>query len=294
MYNQITSNKRRSVALMIIITLFVVAVAYAIQYVYGYGYGFLIFALGFSLISNLIAYFSGDKIALSVNRAKEISKEDNPYVYRIVENLCITAGLPAPRVYIIEDSAMNAFATGRGPKHASIALTTGLIQNLENEELEGVIAHELSHIQNYDVRLMTLVAALIGTLMIMIDFAWRLSFGRRSGKSHPAFALIGLALIILSPLIGKLIQFSISRRREYLADASGALLTRYPQGLANALRKISLQSQPMSHANHSTAHLFISNPFGQEFRKGINKFFSTHPPIEDRIQKLLEAGNVKV
>ena len=296
-YTEIDSNKRRSVVLMVIATLLVLAVAYGIMYVYGYGPEILVFALGFAVISNLISFFKGDKIALALNGAKEIQKDDNPYLWRMVENLTITAGMPMPRVYIINDSAMNAFATGRNPEKASVAFTTGIIDALENEELEGVVAHELSHIQNYDIRVMTLVATLIGVLMIIIDMAWRISFfggSRRDNKGGSGImVIIGIVLIILAPLIGQLIQMAVSRKREYLADASGSLLTRYPEGLASALEKISVRNQPMKKANHATAHFFIANPFGAEAKKNINKFFSTHPPIEDRVAKLRNMGNVK-
>lgn len=288
-YSEISANKRRSFFLMLIATALVGVVAFGIQYVYGYGPELVVIAVGFALISNLIAYYTGDKMALSLNGAREIQKEDNPYLWNMVENLCISQGMPMPRVYIINDSAMNAFATGRDPKHASVAFTTGIIEALENEELEGVVAHELSHIQNYDIRLMTITAAVIGVLMILIDMAWRLSFfggDRRESKGGGVMALVGLALIILSPLIGQMIKLAVSRKREFLADASGALMTRYPEGLASALEKISSQSKPLDKANHGTAHLFISNPFGKEARKNINKFFATHPPAEDRIARL--------
>ncbi len=294
-YSEISANKRRSLFLMLIATALVAAVAFGIQYVYGYGSELVVIAVLFAVGSNLLAYYNGDKLALRMNGAREIQKNDNPYLWNMVENLCISQGMQMPRVYIIEDPGMNAFATGRDPQHASVAFTTGIIQALENEELEGVVAHELSHIRNYDIRLMTIVAAVIGVLMVLIDMAWRLSFfgGDRDSKGgHPALAIIGLVLIILSPLIGQLIQFAVSRRREYLADASAALMTRYPEGLANALAKIS-HSQPLRKANHGTAHLFIANPFGAQARKNINKFFSTHPPVEERITRLQQMGNLK-
>lgn len=294
-YSEISANKRRSFFLMLIATALVGVVAFGIQYVYGYGPELVVIAVGFALVSNLIAYYTGDKMALSLNGAREIQKEDNPYLWNMVENLCISQGMPMPRVYIINDPAMNAFATGRDPKHASVAFTTGIIEALENEELEGVVAHELSHIQNYDIRLMTITAAVIGVLMILIDMAWRLSFfggDRRESKGGGVMALVGLALIILSPLIGQMIKLAVSRKREFLADASAVLMTRYPEGLARALEKIS-HSAPLHKANHGTAHLFISNPFGREARKNINQFFSTHPPVEQRIARLYDMGNVK-
>jgi len=234
------------------------------------------------------SYYAGDKMALSVSGAKgPIKKEDNPHVYRMVENLAITAGLPMPRVYIIADSAPNAFATGRDPQHASIVVTTGIVERLENEELEGVIAHELSHVKNFDIRLMTAVVVLVGIISIIAQWFFRFRlFGSndREGRgAGPIIALFGMIMIIVSPIIAQLIQLAISRKREFLADASGALLTRYPEGLARALEKISAYTAPMKSANSGTAHLFISNPFG---RKNIFNLFSTHPPIEERVKAL--------
>ncbi len=290
MYSQISTNKRKSVFLMVLVTMLVVVLAYTIQYVYGFGNEMVVFALGFSIISNLAAYYAGDKIALAMNGAREVAKEDNPYVYRMVENLCITAGMPVPKVYVIDDSAINAFATGRDPQHAVIAVTTGAIEALENEELEGVLAHELSHVQNYDIRFMTIVVVLIGTLSILADFALRMSWGSRDDnreKGNGILAIIGLVFIILAPIVGELIKLAVSRKREYLADASGALLTRYPEGLARALEKIAMQNQgPMANANHATAHLFLSNPFGESAAGFFARIFSTHPPVEDRIAEL--------
>jgi heat shock protein HtpX len=240
----------------------------------------------------LFGYYQGDKVALSTTGAHEIQKQDNPYVYRMVENLCITAGTACPRVYIINDPAMNAFATGRDPQHASIALTTGIIEKLTNEELEGVIAHELSHIKNYDIRLMTLVIVLVGTISIVANMFFR-GFGRRSSDDNKSgggiLAIIGLVLIILSPIIANLIKLAVSRRREYLADASGALLTRYPEGLAKALEKIATENQPLQRASDATAHLFIASPFAEK-KHSLKNLFSTHPPIADRIAKLRNMG----
>jgi len=239
-----------------------------------------------SLIS-LFSFYSGDKVALWQAGAKEIQKSDNPYVWRMVENLSITAGLPMPKIYIINDQAMNAFATGRDPQHASVALTTGIINGLENEELEGVIAHELSHIKNYDIRLMMIVIICIGIITLLADWLLRsfLFRGRGDNENKGGGILIILAIIlgILSPLFARLIQMAVSRKREYLADASGVLLTRYPEGLARALEKISYQNQPLRRANKATAHLYISSPFRGKKAVGL---FSTHPPIEDRVKAL--------
>lgn len=293
MYNQIALNKRRTVILIAVFVAIILAIGYVISVISnGDPYSYLFFALVFSLFAALAGYYSGDKMALWSAGAIPIQKEQNPYVYRMVENLCITAGLPLPKIYLIPDPAPNAFATGRDPKHASIALTTGLIEQLENEELEGVIAHELSHIQNYDIRLMTIVVALVGTIVILSDWFLRMSFfgghkNDRRGNIGGIVAILGLVLIILSPIIAQLIQLAISRRREFLADASGALLTRYPAGLASALRKISQYKKPVINASNATAHLYIANPFGGAGKR-LAAMFSTHPPIEDRIKALGE------
>jgi len=296
MYNQIDSNKRKTLLLIAIFIAFIVTIGYFVGVYLGYGYGYLIGALVFSLFMSLSGYYKGDKIALASTGAKAVTKKDNPYVYRMVENLCITAGMPVPKVHIIDSPAMNAFATGRDPEHASIALTTGIISALENEELEGVIAHELSHIKNYDIRLMTIVVVLVGTIALLSNWFFRARlFGigggnRRSsgssggGKFGAIIMIIGLILLILSPIIAEIIKLAISRKREFLADASGSLLTRYPEGLASALEKISKSNTPLPNASTATAHLFISNPFKK--KGGMSKLFSTHPPIKERIGKL--------
>lgn len=289
MYNQIDSNKRRTWWLIFVFIVFVLVVGWLIGEWQGSGYGGLILAFILALIMTLFSYFQGDKVALITTGAKPIAKIDNPYVYRLVENLCITSGLPIPKIYLINDPAPNAFATGRDPKHASLALTTGIISQLANEELEGVIAHELSHIKNYDIRLMTIVIVLVGTIAIMTNWFYRGRFlgrGRRdSGQAGAIIMLFGLLALIFAPLIANLIKLAISRKREFLADASGVLLTRYPDGLANALEKITRYPDPLLRASPATAHLFISSPFGAA-KKGINNLFSTHPPIEERIKKL--------
>ena len=244
MYSQIDSNKRSSMILIAVFFMVLLAVGYAYDYVYGgqgeIPYIGMIIAVVFSLFMTLISFYQGDKIALATSGAKQIEKQDNPYVYRMVENLCITAGLANPKVYIINDPAINAFATGRKPEKASIAITTGAIEKLENEELEGVIAHELSHVKNYDIRFMMLVAIMVGAVAILADIFVRMSFwGRGRSKSsdrngNPILVIVGIVFIVISPIIAQLIKFAISRRREFLADASGALLTRYPEGLARA------------------------------------------------------------
>jgi len=282
--------------LIAVFVIFVIFLGWLFGQFTGDSYGSLFLALVISLIMALMSYYSGDKVALwTAGGRGPIKKEDNPYVYRMVENLCITAGLPMPKIYLIPDSAPNAFATGRDPKHASIALTAGIVEQLENEELEGVIAHELSHIKNYDIRLMMIVIVLVGVVALLSNWLLRFRFfgGRRDdreggGQIGAILLLAGIVLAILSPLIAQLIQLAVSRKREFLADADGALLTRYPEGLAKALEKISAYKQPMIHANDATAHLYISNPFGEKTQKFFHKLFSTHPPIEERIKTLRE------
>lgn len=289
MYSQIDANKRRTWLLIFIFILVISSLGYFIGYFMGYGYSTLVLAVIISILMSLFGYFSGDKVALSISGAKKMEPTKNPYVYRIVENLCITAGLPVPRIYLINDPAINAFATGRDPQHSAVAITTGAIEKLENEELEGVIAHELSHIQNYDIRLMTIVIVLVGIIALLSDWFLRLTIfgGGNSDKKNgnAILMIIGLALIILSPLIAQLIKLAISRKREYLADASGSLLTRYPEGLARALEKIKNDNRPLQRASGATAHLYIANPLINS-KKFLAKAFSTHPPIEDRIKKL--------
>lgn len=293
-YDVIRSNKRKSIFLIAIFAVLILLIGWAVSVYEGpeSAYGIIFVAALFSIISALIGYYGGAGIALAANSVQEIKKEDNPYLYRMVENLCIATGLPTPRVYIIPDPSINAFATGRDPQHAHIAVTAGALEKLENEELEGVLAHELSHIQNYDIRFLTLVVVLVGTIVLLSDvfFRFRIFGGRRgggrSGGIDLVFAAIALALLILSPIIAQLIKLAISRKREYLADASGALVTRYPQGLANALRKIQNDGLKMQHVSNATAHLFLSNPFGAAKTGGMARLFSTHPPIEERIAAL--------
>ncbi|MBU0612087.1 M48 family metalloprotease [Patescibacteria group bacterium] len=248
-------------------------------------YFFVIFSIGM----NIMSYWYSDKIALALNRAKQIKREESRDLWNIVENLSITAGLPMPKLYIINDPSPNAFATGRDKKHAVVAVTTGLLQILDKNELEGVIAHELSHIGNRDILLSTVVVVLVGFISIIADMFLRSTFfgigrSRDNDRAGGIMMLVGIVLSILAPIFATLIQLAISRRREFLADASGALLTRYPEGLANALIKISKHSHPMTRANTATAHLFISNPFGA---KKISGLFSTHPPVGARVNALL-------
>jgi heat shock protein HtpX len=288
MYSHIASNRRKSFLLVAVFIGILAAAGYIFGYLNGSGYGGLVFALIVSLGMTAISWFWGDKIVLLSTGAKRIETRDqNPYLWNMVENLSITAGVPMPALYLVEDASPNAFATGRDPARASVAVTTGIIQLLENEELEGVLAHELSHVKNYDMRFMMLVAVLVGALTILGDSFFRFGFlGRRGNRDSGGgiLAIVGIAFLILSPIIGEIIKLAVSRSREYLADASGALLTRYPEGLARALEKISTNSQPMQRASHATAHLWIANPYGS--RQRFASLFSTHPPVEDRINRL--------
>lgn len=293
-YTQIARNKRRTVILLVVVALVFVGFGWALMNTSDLGPGivpvFGVAALGMSLIS----YYTGDRVALWTAGAQLVTGETQPYVVRMVENMAITAGIPAPKVYLINDSVPNAFATGRDPQHASLAVTTGLVQLLENEELEGVIAHEISHIKNYDVRLMSVVVVAVGAIALMADFFWRARWlggaRRQNNNLGLIFLVFGLVLVIVTPIVAQLIKFAISRKREYLADASGALLTRFPEGLARALEKISSVAQPVARASEATAHLYIVNPFGAR-RSKIKGVFSTHPPIEDRIKLLRQMAS---
>lgn len=293
-YSQINSNKLKT---WIIISLFIVFVT-TLMYVYGnasgYGLSFVGIALIISGLMSFASYYYSDKIVLGMSKAKQIKKNDFPEFFRIVENLCIGAGIPMPKVYVIDDSAPNAFATGRDPQHAVVCATTGILQKLNKTELEGVIAHELSHIKNFDIRLMAVVVVLVGLVALLADFFMRsLWFGgnrrddRGGSNTQGIFLIIGIVLAILSPIIATLIQLAVSRKREFLADASGALLTRYPEGLASALEKIGKDKEPLEVANNATAHLYIANPFkGKISGNWFANLFNTHPPIEERIKIL--------
>jgi len=250
-------------------------------------------ALIVSGVSGLISYYNSDKIVLGISGAKEIKYEDAPEVHNLVDNIAIASGLPKPKVYIINDSSMNAFATGRDPKHGVLCLTTGIIQRLEKRELEGVIAHEMSHIGNFDTRLMSIVSILVGGISLIADWFTRGAFfrgGRRSKDDNSMGSgiifLLGIIFLIVSPLIATLIKLAISRKREFLADSTAAMITRYPKGLANALMKISQDTEVLEAANSATAHLFISDPVRRNFGNKISSFFDTHPPITERIRRL--------
>jgi heat shock protein HtpX len=293
-YSQISSNKIKTWVTVLLFVVFITTVVFVYGKAIGdHGLGFAGIALIISGIMGFSSYYYSDKMILGMSKAKQIQKKDHPQLFRTVENLCIGAGIPMPRIYIINDSAINAFATGRDPKHAVVCVTTGILDRLNKSELEGVIAHELSHIRNFDIRLMSIVVILVGLVALLADFFMRsLWFGggrrdRGGGNGQAIFLIIGIVLAILSPIIATLIQLAVSRKREFLADASGALLTRYPEGLASALEKISHDKEPLEAANNATAHLYISNPFKGKIKGNwFSKLFNTHPPIAERVKIL--------
>jgi len=296
MYQHINQNKRDTVVIVILFMAVISAIGWFIgQYFYeGSGATFLGGAFLFSGISGLVSYYNSDKIVLGISGAKEIKYEEGPDIHKLVENMSIASGIPKPRIYIIEDSSMNAFATGRDPEHSVICFTTGIIQRLEKRELEGVIAHEMSHIGNFDIRLMSIVSILVGTVMLLSDWFTRGAFygnsRRRSSNSDSGgsiFFLLGMILIFVSPIIATLIKLAISRNREFLADATAASITRYPKGLADALAKLAGDKEVLEAANGATAHLYIVSPV-RSFGAVVSNLFSTHPPIEERINRLLQ------
>jgi heat shock protein HtpX len=289
MYSNITANKRKTVIIMAVFLAFITGMVYLFDIVYGgrstgVFYGGLIGAG----IYTLITYYSGSKMALAVNGAKEIQKSDDPRLWRIVENLSITDGIPMPRVYIMDDPAPNAFATGRDPKHAAVCATAGILALLTDTELEGVIAHELGHVKNYDIRVSMVAFALTAVISFIADIMLRLTwFSDEDRETNQLTLILGIVAAVLAPLVALMIQLAISRQREYLADATGALTTRYPEGLASALEKISQTSTVAKRQSSATAHLFFVNPLKGHSLAGI---FSTHPPIEQRIERLRSMG----
>jgi len=289
-YEQIAENKRKSFLLLFLFIVFLLFLGWVFGEAYQSGEAGLIIALVVALIISFVTFFYGDKMVLGISQAKPVDPKENPYLHNVIEGLAIGAGIPAPKAYIIDDTAPNAFATGRNPQNSAIVVTTGLLQKMDRLELEGVIAHEMSHIKNFDIRYATLVVVLVGTVALLSDWMGRSFFygrGRRDrrGGGNAIFVLLALILVILAPVIAKLIQLAISRQREYLADSSGALLTRYPEGLASALEKISKDTEPLEVANKATAHLYIVNPL-LDHRGKLNDLFSTHPPTEERVKRL--------
>lgn len=289
LYTEQSKNIRKTWLLVGVFLSIILGLGYFLS-VYYNNPSILIFAFIFSLVMNITSFWFSDKIALASAKAVPADEKEYMELHRIVENLAITAGLPKPRVYIIPDIAPNAFATGRNKEHAAVAVTTGLLQILDRSELEGVIAHELAHIGNRDILLQSMVVVLVGFVSLLANIflrsmAWGGGGNNDDRKGGNVLAIVGVALLILSPIIAQLIQLAISRKREFLADASGALLTRYPDGLARALQKINSAGIPMKSASDATAHMYISNPFGGAV-KGIHKLFMTHPPVEERIKAL--------
>lgn len=293
-YEEVDRNKRRSLLVVFLFAIFVLAVTYFLGISLGYGqYSMIGLALIVSGLTSFFGYWNSDKVILFISGAR-IAKENEDRLFRsVAENISIGSGIPLPKLYVIEDSAPNAFATGRDLKHAVVCVTTGLLDKLNRTELEGVIAHEMSHIKNYDMRLMSVVAVLVGMITLLADWLLRSRFrsrDREAGNVGALLMILGIILALLSPLIAKLIQLAISRRREFLADASSAMITRQPSGLISALEKISRDNEPLEAANKATAHLYFENPF-KDNRKGMSAFaklFNTHPPVEERIKALKE------
>lgn len=289
-YSAVSANKWKTWLIMLLFVVFITTIVYVYTNASGYDdISFTIFVLILATITSIGSYFFSDKIVLAIANAKPIIKEENPALYNTVENLTIGAGLPMPKIYIIHDASPNAFATGRDPQHAVVVVTSGLLDKLNKIELEGVIAHELSHVKNFDIRLMAIVAVLVGFVVIVADIFMRSLWFRGSDRNRSGgiFILIGIAFALLSPLIATLIQLAVSRKREFLADASGVLLTRYPEGLASALEKIAVDRHPVRHATNATAHLFIENPFkGKSSGAWFTSLFNTHPRVEERIRIL--------
>ena len=291
MYTAVDANKRNTVIIMAVFLLLIGGLGALAGYLAG-DITPSIIIISAAFIYTLIQYFSASRLAMAVNGGHEIQKKDAPELYRIVENLTITTGMPMPKVYIIQDSAPNAFATGRDPKHAMVAVTTGLLEIMSKREVEAVMAHEVSHIRNYDIRVSMITFGLVSAIGLIADILIRIAFssgrGRKSNSGGAYLMIIGLAAYVIAVLIAPLIQMAISRQREYLADASGALAIRDPEGLAMALEKLKTAGRPMERQNSSTAHLFFSNPMKSGF---LSKLFSTHPPLDDRIARLKNNAN---
>lgn len=291
MYSQIAANKRKTYFIFFVFLAMILGLSWLVSFFLSPDTTFTpVITIGFfigSIIYALITYFAGAKMATAANGAKEIQKRDNPRLYRIVENLAITEGLPMPKVYIMDDPALNAFATGRDPKHAIVCATTGLLEALDDNELEGVMAHELGHVKNYDIRVSMFAFGLVAVVSLIADFILHYTFFAGGDNKHPAVYILGIVAAIIAPIAASLIQLAISRQREFLADASGALTTRYPEGLASALQKIGGQGSVTRRANTSTAHLFFANPLKSG---SLASLFSTHPPIDKRVAALRKMG----
>jgi len=296
MYEQIAANKRRSAVLVTVFLVLIFALAAVLGELAGMGRPGIVIALIAAVALSAVSYYGSDNITLAISHARPATKEEFPYLHNVVEGLAIAAGVPPPKCYVIDDTAPNAFATGHDPKNAVICVTTGLLAKMDRAELEGVVAHEMSHIRNLDIRLMTITVVMIGVVALLSDwimrsFLWggrgrrRIGGGSDKGGAGAILVVVGLVLAVLSPIAAQLIRLAISRKREFLADASGAMLTRYPAGLASALRKLAADTEPLEAANKATAHLYIVNPL-LDHKGAMNKLFSTHPPIEERIAAL--------
>ncbi len=288
MYSAIAANKRKTVIIMMLFIALVAGLGWLLSQAYGGGSPTIFYgAMIGSAVYALFTYYAGSKMALAVNGAKEIKKSDDPRLWRTVENLSITNGMPMPRVFIMQDPGLNAFATGRDPKHAAVCATTGLLAALSDTELEAVMAHELGHVKNYDIRVSMIAFALTAVISLIADFIFHMAFFRDDEETHPFFLIAGILAALIAPIVATMIQLAISRQREYLADATGAMTTRYPEGLASALRKIQQGGSGTRIENTATAHLFFANPLRG---KSLAKLFSTHPPIEERIARLKKMG----
>ncbi|MBC7869111.1 M48 family metalloprotease [Candidatus Saccharibacteria bacterium] len=290
MYKAIAANKRNTLLIMAVFVAIISAIGWAVSYAYGNTSITYIVIAGAALYA-VTQYFLASKLAVAMTGAVQIEKRDNPRLYRIVENLAITLGIPTPKVYVIEDPAFNAFATGRDPKHAIVAATTGLIEAMDDNELEAVMAHEMGHVQNYDIRVSMIAFGLVSAIGLLSDIVLRMMFfggDRRENNTQPIVLIIGLVVVILAPIVAIIVQMAVSRQREYLADATGAMTTRHPEALATALEKLQQNNQPMKRQSTSTAHLFFSNPLRSGF---FSKLFSSHPPLPDRIARLRANAN---
>lgn len=290
MYKAVAANKRNTILIMALFVGIISAVGWAVSYYFGNTNLTYVIIAGAALYA-LIQYFLASKLAVAMTGAVPIEKRDNPRLYRIVENLAITLGIPTPKVYIIDDPALNAFATGRDPKHAIVAATTGIIEVMDDNELEAVMAHEMGHVQNYDIRVSMIAFGLVSAIGLLSDLVLRTMFfgdNRRENNNQPIMLVIGLVVVILAPIAAAIVQMAVSRQREYLADASSAMTTRNSEALASALEKLQLNGRPMKKQSTSTAHLFFSNPLKPGF---FSKLFSSHPPLEDRIARLRANAN---
>jgi len=290
-YQLVKKNKQKSFLVIFFFILFIFISAYLMMYGLGYGFDILGIALIISGAMSFASYWYSDKIILSISQARSVTKAKYFDLYTVTENLAHSRKLPTPKIYVIQDTAMNAFATGRDPEHAVICVTSGLVAKLTRAELEGVIAHELSHIQNYDIRLMSIVTILVGFIALLSDWMLRMTFrgkkrSRKGGELQLIIFIAGISMAVLSPIIAKLIQLTISRKREFLADASAVSMTKNPSGLIKALKKISQDKEPLEVANKATAHLYISNPLKNTSNLMFAKLFRTHPPIKERISSL--------